>query len=88
MTEDEMSGWEELLEKLRREALALQGRIEAIEELGSSSSSDCAEISTSEMCEQFSAWADELTLWLMMLANDVYEDPATVDPPPKPPFRS
>lgn len=89
MTEDEMSGLIELKRKWMQESEALRERIAAIEEIGSSSSPDCAEITTAELCEQFSAWADEVTIWLFQLWDDLYgTEPGTVDPPPKPPFKS
>lgn len=89
MTEDEMPGLEELKEKWMQESEALRERIATIEEIGSGPSAGCDEITTPELCEKCSAWADELTIWLFQLWDDLYgSEPGTVDPPPKPPFRS
>jgi len=88
MKEDEMPGREELLEKWRQQSVAFQQMIATVEAIGSGAPAECAEISTAELCEGISAWADELTIWLYQLWDDLYGgDPGTVDPPPKPPFK-
>jgi len=83
-----MPGVEELLEKWRQQIAVLRDRMTAIEAIEAGVAPECAEISTAQLCEEFSSWADEVTIWLYQLWDDLYGgDPGTVDPPPKPPFK-
>lgn len=84
-----MPGRDELLEEWRQDALAIEQKMKAVEGLGSGPPAACEEITTAELCQEFSAWADELTIWLFELWDRLYgTDPNVPDPPPKPPFKN
>lgn len=83
-----MPGKDELLEKWREQQIALNSKIDAVKAIEEAqAAAQCDGISTAELCEEFSNWADAVTLWLYELWDDLYGEPGTVDPPPKPPFK-
>jgi hypothetical protein len=80
--------WDDFLEKFR-EYMGEGGRKAGLKRppFPPGLANPCQNVNAKELCEEFVRWGTEASDFMWLVYEDLYGDPGTVDPPPRPPFK-